>query len=165
MQVRANAAAPSVTEKKGFTTGEDGKVYVDSVAVDDVRSQVNSSPFYLYSKQQISDNFDSYAQATEGLDAIIGYAIKANNNLKVLEHLQGLGSGAVLVSGNELALAKHAGFNPERTIFNGNGKLPSELKDAVESSCLINVDSEFDLENIAAAAAAVGTKARLLLRI
>ena len=42
------------------------------------------------------------------------YAVKANNNLPVLRHLQGLGSGAVLVSGNELKLAIAAGFDPTR---------------------------------------------------
>ncbi len=38
------------------------------------------------------------------------------------------------------------------TIFNGNGKLPAELELAVEHGVLVNVDSEFDLANIAAAA-------------
>lgn len=72
------------------------------------------SPFYLYSKDQISRNFEAYRQALEGLRSIIGYAVKANNNLKILEHLCGLGCGAVLVSGNELRLALKAGFDPER---------------------------------------------------
>ncbi|CAL5388653.1 unnamed protein product [Camellia sinensis] len=47
-----------------------------------------------------------------GLDSIIGFAIKANNNLKILEHLRKLGCGAVLASGNELRLALHARFDP-----------------------------------------------------
>ncbi len=42
------------------------------------------------------------------------YAVKANNNLHILKHLQSLGSGAVLVSGNELHLAIAAGFDPTR---------------------------------------------------
>lgn len=42
------------------------------------------------------------------------YAVKANNNLHILKHLQSLGSGAVLVSGNELHLAVAAGFDPTR---------------------------------------------------
>ena len=42
------------------------------------------------------------------------YAVKANNNLPILRHLSGLGSGAVLVSGNELKLAMAAGFDPTR---------------------------------------------------
>jgi diaminopimelate decarboxylase len=40
--------------------------------------------------------------------------VKANNNLRILELLRGLGSGAVLVSGNELRLALAAGFDPTR---------------------------------------------------
>eukprot|EP00878_Enallax_costatus_P018426 GHUV01019398.1.p1 GENE.GHUV01019398.1~~GHUV01019398.1.p1 ORF type:complete len:349 (+),score=145.22 GHUV01019398.1:422-1468(+) len=82
-----------------------------------------------------------------------------------MQHLCQLGSGAVLVSGNELQLAVKAGFDPSRTIFNGNGKLPSELELAVEHGVLVNVDSEFDFKNIAAAANKVGKKVKVLLRI
>ncbi|CAL5335125.1 unnamed protein product [Camellia sinensis] len=67
-------------------------------------------------KPQISRNFQAYRDALEGLDSIIGYAIKANNNLKILEHLRKLGCGAVLVSGNELRLVLHAGFDPTRQV-------------------------------------------------
>lgn len=72
------------------------------------------TPFYLYSKDQITRNYEAYRAALEGLKSIVGYAIKANNNYKVLEHLQSLGSGAVLVSGNELRLALLARFDPTR---------------------------------------------------
>ena len=122
-----------------------------------------------------------------GLDgAIIGYAVKANNNLHIMRHLLQLGSGnsssttidsdrigAVLVSGNELKLAHSAGFDPSKMIFNGNGKLLWELELAITLQVMINVDSEFDLENIVQAVKNVrasnksneGLKARLLLRI
>jgi hypothetical protein len=43
-------------------------------------------------------------------------------------------------------------LRPCRTIFNGNGKLPAELELAVQHGVLVNVDSEFDFQNIAAAA-------------
>lgn len=75
---------------------------------------VEKRPFYLYSKPQITRNFEAYHEALQGLKSIIGYAVKANNNMKILEHLRGLGCGAVLVSGNELRLALHAGFDPKR---------------------------------------------------
>lgn len=80
----------------------------------DVMETVERRPFYLYSKPQINRNFEAYREALEGLNSIIGYAIKANNNLKILEHLRILGCGAVLVSGNELRLALKAGFDPKR---------------------------------------------------
>eukprot|EP00877_Chromochloris_zofingiensis_P005286 jgi/Chrzof1/14759/Cz09g15050.t1 len=149
----------------GFYTGEDGYLYCDNMRVDDIRAQVPESPFYLYSKARITANITAYKNALEGLDSIIGYAVKANNNFKIMQHLQQLGSGAVLVSGNELQLAIKAGFDPSRTIFNGNGKLPSELELAAQHGVLVNVDSEFDYENIAAAARKVGKPVKVLLRI
>lgn len=75
---------------------------------------VEQRPFYLYSKPQITRNFEAYNQALDGLSSVIGYAIKANNNLKILEYLRQLGCGSVLVSGNELRLALHAGFDPTK---------------------------------------------------
>jgi diaminopimelate decarboxylase len=75
---------------------------------------VPESPVYLYSKERVSANYKAYQQALQGLESIIGYAVKANNNFLLMKHLQGLGSGAVLVSGNELRVALQAGFDPSR---------------------------------------------------
>ncbi len=52
-----------------------------------------------------------------------------------------------------------------RTVLNGNGKLPWELELAAEHGVLVNVDSEFDLRNIAAAAKAADTRVKVLIRI
>lgn len=65
-------------------------------------------------KQQVTSNLTAYKKALEGLKYIIGYAVKANNNLVIMKHLQQQGSGAVLVSGNELKLATAAGFDPSK---------------------------------------------------
>lgn len=59
----------------------------------------------------------------------------------------------------------HSPHNAHRTIFNGNGKLPWELELAVEQGVLINIDSEFDFDNIKAAAKKVNKPAKTLLRI
>ncbi len=77
--------------------------------------QVRESPFYLYSQARISANYAAYQSALRGLDSIIGYAVKANNNMLIMRHLQSMGSGAVLVSGNELRAAMVAGFDPTRS--------------------------------------------------
>lgn len=101
---------------ESFYTGDDGYQYVDNMRVDDVRAQVQESPFYLYSKQRITSNYNAYKKALEGIDSIIGYAVKANNNMVIMKHLQQLGSGAVLVSGNELKAAMAVGFDPTRCV-------------------------------------------------
>lgn len=150
----------------GFYTGsDDGFAYCDSVKVDDVRAVAEASPFYLYSQAKLTANYAAYATALQGVDAIIGYAVKANHNPSIMRHLRALGSGAVLVSGNEVKAALAAGFDPARCVFNGNGKLPWELELAVAAGTLVNVDSEFDLDNVAAAAKRAGKKARVLIRI
>ncbi|KAK3195450.1 hypothetical protein Dsin_026760 [Dipteronia sinensis] len=121
-----------------FSKKKDGFLYCEDVKVEDVMETVENRPFYLYSKPQITRNVQAYKEALEGLNSVIGYAIKANNNYKILEHLRKLGCGAVLVSGNELRLALRAGFDPT---------------------------NEFDLENIVAAARIAGKKVNVLLRI
>lgn len=183
----------SVTKHCFSKSPSDGYLYCENVNVQDVMDSVEKTPFYLYSKAQITRNFEAYKEALAGLDSsIIGYAIKANNNLKILQHLKSLGSGAVLVSGNELRLALHAGFDPTkysfflsfhtcmefqwnlvvtlisyipRCIFNGNGKTLEDLILAVEHGVFINIDSEFDLHNIVKAARSVGKRVPVLLRI
>lgn len=52
-----------------------------------------------------------------------------------------------------------------RCIFNGNGKTLEDLVLAAESGVFVNVDSEFDLENIVTAARVTGKKVPVLLRI
>ncbi|CAK9139070.1 unnamed protein product [Ilex paraguariensis] len=100
-----------------------------------------------------------------GSNLIIGYAIKTNNNLKILEHLRKLGCGTVLVSGNKLRLTHRVGFNPTRCIFNGNGKTLEDLGLAAQEGVFVNIDSEFDLDNIIVAARIAGKKVNVLLRI
>ncbi|KAK7245128.1 hypothetical protein RIF29_39963 [Crotalaria pallida] len=164
-----NSSDPSIKNppfQHCFTKQEDGYLYCEGTKVNEIMESVERRPFYLYSKPQITRNVEAYSDALQGLKgSVIGYAIKANNNLKILEHLRGLGCGAVLVSGNELRLALRAGFDPTRCIFNGNGKILEDLVLAAKEGVFVNIDSEFDLENIVAAARIAGKRVNVLLRI
>ncbi len=144
---------------------KNGYLYCEKLKIKDIQDQIPESPFYLYSLTQITENYNAYQTALEGVESIIGYAIKANNNLTILKHLRELGSGAVLVSGNELRIALAAGFDPKRTVLNGNGKTISELILAAEHEVMINIDSEFDLEHVREAAREIGKVANVLIRI
>ncbi len=144
---------------------KDGYLYCEQLRIKDIQEQVPESPFYLYSLKQITENYKAYETALEGIESIIGYAVKANNNLAILKHLRELGSGAVLVSGNELRMVLAAGFEPRRTVLNGNGKTLSELVLAAQHGVMINIDSEFDLEHIQQAAKKVRKSVDVLIRI
>ena len=143
----------------------DGYLYCEDLKVKDIQEEVPYSPFYLYSLAQLEANYTAYQNALDGINGFIGYAVKANNNLHLLKHLSALGSGAVLVSGNELLLSLEAGFDLKRTILNGNGKTFAELKLAVDHDVLINIDSEFDLQHIQQTAQYLNKPANVLIRI
>lgn len=144
---------------------KDGYLYCEDLRVKDIQEEVPYSPFYLYSLAQLEANYTAYQKALDGINGFIGYAVKANNNLSLLKRLSTLGSGAVLVSGNELLLSLAAGFDLKRTILNGNGKTLTELKLAVEHDVLINIDSEFDLRHIQQTAKDLNKPANVLIRI
>lgn len=144
---------------------KNGYLYCEDLKVKDIQEEVQYSPFYLYSLAQVKANYTAYQKALNNINAIIGYAVKANNNLTLLKKLNELGSGAVLVSGNELKLSLAAGFDLKRTILNGNGKTLDELALAVEHAVLINIDSEFDLKHIQQTTKQLNTPANVLIRI
>lgn len=144
---------------------QNGYLYCEDLKVKDIQEEVQHSPFYLYSLAQVEANYTAYQEALKDINAIIGYAVKANNNLTLLKRLNELGSGAVLVSGNELKLSLAAGFDLKRTILNGNGKTFDELALAVEHSVLINIDSEFDLKHIQQTTKQLNIPANVLIRI
>ena len=144
---------------------KNGYLYCEALSVKEIQEQVPESPFYLYSLKQITENYMSYKSALEGIESIIGYAVKANNNMTILKHLRELGSGAVLVSGNELKMALAAGFDPQRMVLNGNGKTLNELALAAGNGTMINIDSEFDLDHIQQVARTLGSPVNVLVRI
>ena len=66
-----------------------------------------------------------------------------------------LGAGADVVSGGELQRALTAGIPPDKIMFSGIGKTEDELAAAIDAGILcVNVESEPELERLAAIAAA-----------
>ena len=74
-------------------------------------------------------------------------------------------SGLTTVSGGELELALSLGVAGGDIVYNGNGKTSGEIIKAIASDCLINIDSQFDFEQICAACQRVGRQGRVLIRI
>ncbi len=77
-----------------------------------------------------------------------------------------LGSGVDIVSGGELFRALRAGIPPEKIVYSGVGKTTKEIDAALEAGILMfNIESSQELEVIAARAGALGTRARVALRV
>lgn len=95
----------------------------------------------------------------------ICYAVKANSNVNLLQHLNQSGLGFDVVSGGELQRALYVNANPHDIVFSGVGKQHHEIKLALENKIFcINVESESELRTIETIAEHLNTRASIALR-
>jgi len=124
------------------------------------------TPFYCYSTATIERHYRVFAGAFAGTDALVCYSLKANSNQAVVATLARLGAGADVVSEGELLRARAAGIAADKIVFSGVGKTPRELALAVEHGILcVNVESEAEIELLAAIATGKGRTADISIRV
>ena len=94
-------------------------------------AQTVGTPCFVYSAAKILEQWDAYEAAFRGRKHQIYYAVKANDNLSILNLLKGAGAGYDIVSIGELnrVLAIHCEM--EKVVFSGVGKTQAEIEDAV----------------------------------
>jgi diaminopimelate decarboxylase len=79
--------------------------------------------------------------------------------------MAGLVDGIDVASGGELRVALDAGADPAEVSFAGPGKRDAELRQAVASGVLVNVESMRELPVLAAASQELGLPARVAVRV
>lgn len=144
---------------------QNGELYAEGVGVAALARRVGT-PFYCYSTDKLTRNFNAYQQALSDLNATVCYSVKANPNLSVVSAVARLGGGADVVSGGELFVARRAGIAADKIVFSGVGKTRAELEEAVKLGILqINAESAAEVETLNEIALALGKKANLALRV
>lgn len=124
------------------------------------------TPFYVYSEATLRRHMRVFRDAFKGTDALVAYAVKANANLAVLKVLASEGAGADVVSGGELRRALKSGIAPQKIVFSGVGKTADEISAALDAGIYqFNVESEPELDAIAAIAGSKSKRAPIALRI
>lgn len=88
---------------------------------------MENTPFYFYDLQVLNQTLDTVLTITTLDNFHIHYAIKANNNKKILETIANKGFGADCVSGWEIEAAIDAGFSASSIAFAGVGKTDAEI--------------------------------------
>jgi diaminopimelate decarboxylase len=142
-----------------------GVLHAESTALSNIAAQFGT-PTYVYSKAALVENFDAYANACAGRDALVCYAMKANSNLAILDILARRGAGFDIVSGGELLRVIAAGGDPAKVIFSGVGKTVAEMRLALSHDILcFNVESIPELHRLNEVAGAMGKSARVSLRV
>src|SRR6202167_5089875 len=124
------------------------------------------TPAYIYSSASILDAYRRFTSAFRGSAHSVCYAVKANSNLAILKLLASAGSSFDIVSGGELHRLRHIGVPGKRMVFSGVGKTKEEIREALQAGILLfNVESESELDTLAAEAARLKRKAPAALRV
>ena len=114
---------------------------LDDVPLSEIAQKVGT-PAYVYSLSSFEEKWMEVNQAYESVPHLIAYALKANSNLTVINTLAKLGSGADVVSGGEIYIARKAGVPADKIIFAGVGKTDEEIAYALDEGIrFFNVES------------------------
>jgi diaminopimelate decarboxylase len=129
-------------------------------------AQKCGTPAYIYSSASILQAYRRFTSTFRGIPHQICYAVKANSNLSILKLLARAGSSFDIVSGGELHRLRHIGVPGNHIVFSGVGKSKEEIREALQAGILLfNVESESELDSLAAEAARLKLRAAAALRV
>lgn len=141
------------------------ELYCEGVQLGRIGQKLGT-PVYVYSQNQIRENFHHFDRAFKKIRHLTCYALKAQSNLGIARLLAREGAGCDIVSGGELQRAILAGFPAQKIVFAGVGKTEKEISAALKSNILMfNVESLSELELINRIAKGMGKKAPVALRV
>lgn len=167
MRTGRDVLAALVTPTDELRAEADGVLAIAGARADELLA-AHGSPLYVLSEPTLRANYrrlrDAFA-ARWPAGVVVLYAVKANNNLAVRALMHQEGAGGDCFGDGELHATFAGGADPATVALNGSNKLPGHIREGVRRGVCFNVDGEDELELIEAAAAELGTVARVCLRL
>jgi diaminopimelate decarboxylase len=142
----------------------DGELVVGGQTLSLLAARVGSTPFFAYDRGLLRSRVAAL-RAVLPKAVKLHFAMKANPMPAVVSFMAGLVDGIDVASGGELKVALDAGADPAEVSFAGPGKRDPELRQAVASGVLVNVESMREIPVLAAASQALGMPARVAVRV
>jgi diaminopimelate decarboxylase len=142
----------------------DGELLVGGMPITRLAARVGQTPFFAYDRSALRRRV---AELRAALPAGIKlhYAMKANPMPAVVAYMATLVDGIDVASAGELKVALDAGADPQEVSFAGPGKRDAELRQAVASGVLVNVESMRELPVLAALSQELALPARVAVRV
>ncbi len=141
------------------------KLFIDGISVDKIVKQFGT-PTYCYSYNQLKKNVLKFQKSFSKIKPLICFAVKANNNTKLLNEIGKLGLGADVVSKGELMAALKSKIDPKKIVFSGVGKTYDEIRYAAKNKILlINAESKSEIETILKVGRSIGKKINIGFRL
>ena len=142
-----------------------GVLFAEGVSLEAIAKEFGT-PTYIYSKNTLIQNFESFKKGLLKTDHLICFAVKANSNIAILNLFASLGAGFDIVSGGELERVIYAGGDPQKIVFSGVGKTESEIVVALKANILcFNVESRSELIRIQEVAEKINIRASISIRV
>ena len=141
-----------------------GEVVVGGVGLSTLAARVGQTPFYAYDRSLLRARV-AELRSVLPREVKLHYAMKANPMPAVVGFMAGLVDGIDVASGGELRVALDAGANPLEVSFAGPGKRDAELRQAVASQVLINVESFREVDALGVICRDLGLPARVAVRV
>lgn len=142
----------------------DGCLAVGGIALPELARRVGRTPFYAYDRRLMVERVE-LLRTHLPRQVHIHYAMKANPMPQVVTHLAGLVDGLDVASAGELRVALQSGARPDTISFAGPGKTDAELEAALHAGIVVNLESEGEMERLAAVARRHGARARVNVRV
>jgi len=142
----------------------DDCLVVGGIPLPELARRVGRTPFYAYDRRLVSERVE-LLRSHLPRRVHVHYAMKANPMPAVVAHLAGLVDGLDIASAGELEIALQAGARPDSISFAGPGKSDADLEAALAAGIVVNLESEGEMERLAALACRRGVKARVNVRV
>ena len=141
-----------------------GQLHIGGQPLKLLAERVGQTPFYAYDRELLRGRV---AELRAALPASVKlhYAMKANPMPAVVGLMARLVDGIDVASGGELRVALDAGADAREISFAGPGKRESELRQAVASRVLVNVESMREVFLLGAISNELGLPARVAVRV
>jgi len=121
---------------------------------------------WIYDLDAFAARVRRFQRAFAPLSATVALALKANSLPALLESARDLGLGAEAGSIGELELSRRLGFDPARTILNGNGRSAEEAEWAARHGLhSVNADHVGELDLLEREASRSSARVRVALRV
>jgi diaminopimelate decarboxylase len=141
-----------------------GELQVGGELLSLVAARAGQTPFYAYDRSLLLERVSSL-RAVIPAAIKIHYAMKANPLPALVGYMAGLVEGIDVASAGELKVALDAGADPREISFAGPGKRDAELRQAVASRVLINVESAQEVGRLTGISDELGLTARVAVRV
>ena len=139
-------------------------LHIGGRSLTELSAQMGEQPFYAYDLDVVDTQLADLRNALPSTIRL-HYAVKANPMAQLVDHMAQCTDGLDVASGGELAVALASGISPANISFAGPGKSKQELSAAIHSSVTLNIESEGEMERVAALGQALGKRPQVAVRV